>query len=235
MNELNILLVSAASLGFIHTLLGPDHYLPFIVLSRARKWSQSKTMWITFVSGVGHVAGSVIIGILGVAMGISLNKLEAFESSRGEMVGWLLIVFGLGYTIYGIIKFIKNGGHTHLPKFLVPKSIRELQHLPESEDERVKEDSTKLTPWILFLIFVFGPCEVLIPLLIFPAAEHNTFGVVAVSIVFGLATILTMMTIVYAGFKGTSIIKFKKGEKSWHLIAGLIILISGIGMTFMGW
>jgi nickel/cobalt exporter len=85
------------------------------------------------------------------------------------------------------------------------------------------------------LIFVFGPCEVLIPLLIFPAAEHNTFGVAAVSIIFGLATILTMLAIVYLGYKGTSVIKFKKGEKLWHLVAGLIILTAGLGMQFMGW
>jgi len=31
-NELMILLVTAASIGFFHTLLGPDHYLPFIVI-----------------------------------------------------------------------------------------------------------------------------------------------------------------------------------------------------------
>lgn len=234
MNELSILLVSAASLGFIHTLLGPDHYLPFIVLSKARNWTQSKTLWITFISGVGHVAGSVIIGIIGIAMGISLTKLEAFEANRGEMVGWLLMAFGLAYSIYGVYKFIKNGGHTHLPKFLVPKKVREAQHLSKNA-EAEKEDKTKLTPWLLFLIFVFGPCEVLIPLLIFPAAEHSTIGIAAVSIIFGLATILTMMTVVFAGYKGTSILKFKKGEKSWHLIAGLIILIAGLGMTFLGW
>jgi len=235
MNELHILLISAASLGFIHTLIGPDHYLPFIVLSKARNWSQSKTLWITFVSGVGHILGSVILGITGVALGISLNKLEFIESQRGEIVGWLLIAFGLSYSVYGIVKFLKNGGHTHLPKFLVPRSIREFQHLPESEEENQKKDTTKLTPWILFLIFVFGPCEVLIPLLIFPAAEHNTFGVAAVSIIFGLATILTMLAIVYLGYKGTSVIKFKKGEKLWHLVAGLIILTAGLGMQFMGW
>ena len=62
-NELLLLALTAASLGFIHTALGPDHYLPFIVLSKARNWSVPKTMWITFISGVGHVGGSVVIGV----------------------------------------------------------------------------------------------------------------------------------------------------------------------------
>jgi nickel/cobalt exporter len=106
MNELYILLLSAASLGFIHTLLGPDHYLPFIVLSKARNWSQKKTMWITFISGVGHVGGSVIIGVVGVALGMSVSKLENIEAQRGGIVGWMLIVFGVIYSIYVISKLL---------------------------------------------------------------------------------------------------------------------------------
>jgi sulfite exporter TauE/SafE len=267
MEELQVLIFTAAFLGFIHTLLGPDHYLPFIVLSKARSWNISKTLWITFVSGIGHVGGSVILGIIGVALGISLTKLEAIESQRGNIVTWMIIAFGLLYTIYGVKKYISHGGHFHLPKFLVPKKIRNLHHLSMHSNEPVHqhshlhnhehkhehsngqshdnshthqhqhqpEDVTKITPWILFLIFVFGPCEVLIPLLIFPAAEHNTLGIIAVSVVFGIATILTMLFTVYTGIKGLSFIKIKNGDRYFHLIAGLAILISGVGMQFLGW
>ena len=232
MNELYLLIISAGSLGFVHTLLGPDHYLPFIVLSKARKWSSSKTMWITFISGIGHVGSSVLIGMLGIAMGLSLSKLEAVESFRGDMVGWMLFAFGIIYTFYGLYKYVKSSHHMHLPKFMVPKRIRELQHLPTEEQQK---DNTKLTPWILFLIFVFGPCEVLIPMLIFPAYENSTFGMFAVAIVFGIATIGTMLLTVWIGHKGTSLIRFKKHERYWHLIAGVIILISGSGIVFFGW
>jgi sulfite exporter TauE/SafE len=235
MTGLQLLLITAATLGFVHTALGPDHYLPFIVLSKARNWSQTKTLWITFIGGVGHISGSVVLGIAGVALGISVNKLEAIESYRGNMVGWMLIAFGVLYSLYGIYKYLKNGGHTHLPHFLVPKKIRKLHHLPMSEDERNKEDNTKLTPWILFLIFVFGPCEVLIPLLIYPASQHNAFGVFAVSVIFGAATIITMLIVVLLGYKGSSLIKIKNREKYLHLLAGIIILIAGLGMQFLGW
>jgi sulfite exporter TauE/SafE len=118
---------------------------------------------------------------------------------------------------------------------MMPKKVREMHNFSSHNKELQNEDVTKLTPWILFLIFVFGPCEVLIPLLIFPAAEFNAFGIAAVSIVFGIATITTMMFSVYIGNKGVSLIKVKNGEKFFHLIAGLVILISGAGMQFMGW
>lgn len=233
MNEMMVLLVSAASLGVIHTLLGPDHYLPFIVLSKARKWTRSRTLWITFISGVGHVAGSVILGMIGIGMGISLSKLEAIEASRGSLVGWMLIAFGLLYTAYGIYKYVKRGAHMHLPAFLRPKSIRHADlHLDVKQLE--KEDAGRLTPWIIFLIFVFGPCEVLIPMLIYPAANQSGLGVFLVALIFGITTVGTMMLVVYLGYQGLSLVRFKGREHQLHLFAGLIILLAGAGMQFMG-
>ena len=38
-------------------------------------------------------------------------------------------------------------------------------------------DGGSMTPWVLFTIFLFGPCEPLIPLLMYPAAKGNMWGV----------------------------------------------------------
>jgi len=234
MSEMYVLVMSAATLGIIHTLLGPDHYLPFIVLSKARNWSRTRTMWITFISGVGHVTSSVVLGLIGIAMGFSLSKLEAIEASRGSVVGWMLIVFGVLYTAYGLYKYYKRGAHVHLPAFLRPKSIRHRDlHLAEDDLEK-QDDAGRLTPWILFLIFVFGPCEVLIPMLVYPAAEQSGMGVFLVALVFGIATVGTMLLVVLLGYQGISLLRFKGKEYQIHLFAGLIILLAGVGMQFMG-
>ena len=233
MSEMMVLLLSAASLGLIHTLLGPDHYLPFIVLSKARKWTRTRTLWITFISGVGHVLGSVVLGMIGIAMGLSLSKLEAFEASRGSLVGWMLIAFGVLYTAYGVFKYMKRGAHVHLPSFLRPKSIKHA-HLHLDVKEIEEDQAGKLTPWILFLIFVFGPCEVLIPMLVYPAAEHSGLGVFLVALVFGIATVGTMLLVVLLGYQGISLLRFKGREYQIHLFAGLIILTAGVGMQFLG-
>jgi len=229
-----MLSLTAAALGFIHTALGPDHYLPFIVLSRARKWNEAKTMWITFISGIGHVGGSVVIGLIGIALGVSLNKLKFIEEFRGEIVGIMLITFGLIYTVFGVYKYMKNGGHHHLPNFLIPESIRQIKH-EVSHGLEEKTDETRLTPWVLFIIFVFGPCEVLIPMLFIPAVQRSAGGIAAVALLFGITTISTMMFIVHLGYVGSSFLKFRSKEKYMHLAAGLVILFSGIGMHFFGW
>ncbi len=74
--EIWILSATAASIGFLHTLFGPDHYVPFIFMAKARKWSIYKTSWVTVACGIGHVGSSIVLGIIGVAFGIAVSKLQ---------------------------------------------------------------------------------------------------------------------------------------------------------------
>src|SRR3990172_6947200 len=67
--ELLLLAGTAAVIGLVHTLLGPDHYLPFIVISKSGQWSLKKTATVTLLCGVGHVLGSVALGLAGDRLG----------------------------------------------------------------------------------------------------------------------------------------------------------------------
>ena len=111
--ELSALVITAASVAFFHTLFGPDHYLPFVMMSWARKWSNAKTALITFLCGLGHIGSSVILGFIGVALGLAVHKLVDVESFRGNVAAWLLIAFGFSYMIWGIRRAIRNKPHVH--------------------------------------------------------------------------------------------------------------------------
>jgi ABC-type maltose transport system permease subunit len=71
-------------------------------------------------------------------------------------------------------------------------------------------------------------------MLIYPAAEHSTLGILLVALVFGIATVGTMLLVVLLGYKGFSMVRFKGREHQLHLYAGLVILTAGIGMQFLG-
>ncbi len=233
-NSIAILSVTAVSLGFFHTLLGPDHYLPFIVLSQAKNWSLRKTMWITFFCGIGHVLSSVLLGMAGILIGISVSKLVDVESFRGNIAAWLFIAFGLVYLIISIRNLVRKKKHTHSHFHLGgEKHVHEHNH--QDEHTHIHQtDVVSTTPWILFLIFVFGPCEPLIPILMYPAAENNIGGTILVSVLFSVVTIATMMTIVLAFKLGLSKINLKPVEKYSHVIAGGMILFSGLAIQFLG-
>jgi len=233
-NSILLLSATALSVGFLHTVLGPDHYLPFIVLSQAKKWSVRKTMIITFLCGLGHVGSSVILGFIGIAVGISINRLVSVESFRGNIAGWLFIAFGLVYTVISLRNLYKKHRHSHSHFHFGGKS-HEHEHDHLDQHSHVHEtDPISTTPWILFLIFIFGPCEPLIPLVMYPASKNDIHGVVIVSLLFGFVTIASMLTIVLAFKLGLSKLNLKWLEKYNNVIAGSIILLSGIAIQFLG-
>lgn len=235
--ELTALVATAGTLGFLHTLAGPDHYLPFVVLARARKWRTGKTVAVTVLCGLGHVGSSILIGAIGIAFGLGLARIEVFEGVRGDLAAWAFILFGLGYFLWGLRRGLRNRGHHHIHVHKdgtvhqdhpsVPSEVRAGHVHPETKP-------ASLTPWILFTIFVFGPCEPLIPLLMFPAAKESLGGVVLVAAVFSLTTILTMTALVLLPLAGLRVLPMAFLERYMHAVAGFTILACGLGMVFLG-
>ena len=233
-DSIALLSVTAISLGFVHTILGPDHYLPFIVLSEAKKWTLRKTMFITFICGVGHVLSSVVLGLTGIAVGISLTRLVDTESFRGNIAAWLFIAFGLVYMIISIRNLIRNKKHHH-SHFHRGGEQHSHEHNHQREHLHIHENKVvNTTPWILFLIFIFGPCEPLIPIIMYPAAQSNFGGAVLVSLLFSVVTIATMMSVVLVFKLGFNRINLKPVEKYSNVIAGAVIFLSGMAIQFLG-
>ena len=234
-NSLMPLYITAAALGFMHTIFGPDHYVPFIVMAKARNWGAPKTLILTILCGIGHIMSSVIIGLLGVIFGINVMKLKALESFRGNIAGWLLIVFGFTYLVWGIYRAIKNRPHEHAHSHI---DSEEHSHTHSHKEGHVhlhtEKGKVNITPWILFTIFVFGPCEPLIPIIMYPAAKNNGMGVALVAAIFGVITILTMSTIVMASYFGLKLVNFGRMERYSHAFAGASIFLCGVAVQFLG-
>jgi len=243
--DVSILFLSALSIGFIHTIVGPDHYLPFILMAKARHWKIKKTMFITFLCGLGHVFGSVILGVLGIALGIALQKLEIIEGYRGDIASWMLIAFGLAYGVWGLRLGLRSVEHVHKHEHEHEHEQQLIQDHDNSTTHHHKHhhlgghahihgNEKSLTPWALFVIFVLGPCEPLIPLLMYPAAKGNWYDVVWVAAGFGGITILTMMGMVLILTKSVMQLKMQFWERYMHALAGFIIAMSGLAIKLFG-
>jgi nickel/cobalt exporter len=233
--ELVILSTTAAFIGLIHTLIGPDHYLPFIVMARARKWSLRRTLGITSACGIGHVLGSVAIGAMGIGFGWTVGELGWFEGVRGEVAAWMLLGFGLAYMTWGLRQAVRNRPHRHVHAH-VDNVAHSHTHGHSKDHAHVhsvsagQKGALRLTPWILFTIFVFGPCEALIPVLMYPAAEGRWWWVGAVVLVFGVVTLVTMLAMVTFGYLGLAKQSFSHFERYTHALAGLALVICALGI-----
>jgi nickel/cobalt exporter len=85
-----------------------------------------------------------------------------------------------------------------------------------------------------FFHTLFGPCEPLIPILMYPAAQDSIFGLILVTAVFGSATILTMLGVVLSATMGISFLPMARLERYNHALAGATIFLCGIAIQFLG-
>ena len=209
-----LLLGTAASLAVVHTLLGVDHSLPFVALGRARQWTLGRTLLVTALCGAGHVASSVVIGAAGVGLGIATDALLWLESARGELAAGLLIGFGLAYAAWAVWRGFRSGNGVRPP--------------------RASAGADRVTPWALFIVFVLGPCEPLIPLMVVPGMARDWLAVAAVVGVFGLLTVGAMLLAVVAAWRGIALLGAGRGGRHADVAAGLVVAASGAAVLFLG-
>jgi hypothetical protein len=211
-----LLLWTTAGLAAFHTLLGVDHSIPFIVLGRARGWSLRRTLGVTGACGLAHVASSVLIGLVGVALGVALDMLSWLESVRGEVAASLMIGFGLAYAAWAVVCQWRKHPHDHRH-----------EHLHQHTGRGV-------TPWALFLIFALGPCEALIPLMMVPAVWRSWILLIGVVGVFAFFTIGVMLIAVTLGYLGLARTRLGAFERRIDVLAGLTIAVSGAAVLLLG-
>ncbi len=232
--ELSILALSAAAIAFFHTLLGPDHYLPFIAMARAQGWSLARTATITALCGAGHILSSVLLGAVGIALGLAASFFEPLDEIRGSLAAWAFMSFGLVYLAWGLRQARKNAPHSHAHPH-TDGHVHDHGHAHGGEHVHVHEDgATRLTPWVVFVIFALGPCEPMIPVIMYPAVKGNYLDLIAVTAVFGAVTMTSMLAVVLGASLGLKSIPLRSWDRYSHALAGATLFLCGAAMQFFG-
>jgi len=226
------LVAAAFGVGVVHTLLGPDHYLPFIMLARARGWSRLRTVLVTSACGLGHVASSVILGGLGIVLGVAIGRLETVEGGRGSIAAWAIVAFGIAYALWGLRHALRK--RTGLEAHVHDGDVHIHSHglSPHGHDHHRVGANT--TFWTLFIIFVLGPCEPLIPLFALPASQGRWDVAALTAVVFGVATLLSMVGATLAGYEGLKLVRLGPLERWSHVVAGCVIAAAGLSVIYLG-
>ena len=200
------LCLSALAIGVFHTMVGPDHYLPFVALSKVRGWSSRRTLLITTGFGLAHTIGTVLLGALGLMAGLELGWLSSIEALRGDIAAAGLLTIGVVYTAWATWRLLHHRYTHHHHAHTPPKPV---------------------LSWSLFIVFVFGPCEALIPLLMYPAAHHDALGVALVTLVFVLATVGTMLAAVSLSLWGLARLRVESLAPYADVLAGATLSACG--------
>jgi sulfite exporter TauE/SafE len=232
-NEAQLLLLTAAAIAFLHTVLGADHYVVFTAMGKAHGWRLAKTLRVTLYCGIGHVLGSIVLGTFGILLGTQLESLVRIEGVRGSLAGWALLAFGLMYFAWGLRQAGRDRRHSH--PHVHDGVVHEHEHDHHTEHSHVHGASQKsITPWALFIIFILGPCEALIPLFMYPAAQQNGALVLLVALVFSVVTVATMLGCVALTTIGLGKIRMPVNPRYAGAIAGLSVAACGGAIALLG-
>jgi nickel/cobalt transporter (NicO) family protein len=197
--------IGSLILSILHALI-PNHWIPLIAVSRTEKWSAVRTFWSIIITGFSHTLSTVIIGVI---VGFAGYKLASGYSVIEEIIApSILIALGLVYL------FLDFRSHSH--------------HHHEPARSRIDHGNTRWIALItsLSISMFLTPC-VEIEAYYFQAGTIGWMGIVIVSAVYVVTTIVVMLSLVFFSLKGIRTFKFDFLEDHEKAVTGSVLVLLG--------
>ncbi len=211
--------VTGLIVAFFHAAI-PTHWLPFVLVARARGWSRTRALWVAMFAGLGHVLLTSLLGLLTAWFGFKLN--EKASRQFPWIIGSVLMIIGLFYLWLHFRR--RKPLHHHGPGS--PSQYRhECGHSHWGQwGQRLKDSNLAATgksEWAvitgLFFMLALLPCEALFPIY-FSGVQFGWFGFLVLSAILAvsaLAGTLVFTWLTLAGLQRFSIEHFEKNEAAW--------------------
>jgi len=204
------IIIGAFLLSIAHASI-PNHWIPFVALSKSEKWTNRTTLNITALAGLSHTLSTIIIGILVGFLGYKLSSSYSFIV--GVVAPILLIVIGIIYLILSL-----RANHHH-----------------HSHDLNISKGNKKTKNAIISTLIIsmfFSPCME-IEAYYFVASKNGWTGIISVSIIYTFVTVAGMLLFVWLGMKGVQRIKSDFLEHHEKTISGILLITLGITAFFI--
>lgn len=226
MSVLIPIIVAGFSVAFFHAAI-PTHWLPFVLISRAQRWSTGKTLGVTAIAGGGHVLFTAFLGMIIVWLGIKLD--EKIGHLFPFVAGGALVCVGIIY----LIKYLRGErghshghGHHHSHHHAGigdPKKVS--VGVVDLQSNRIGK-SDRATILSLLAMLTFSPCESFVPVYV-SGISFGWAGFLILTLILSVGTLLGMMVFTWLTLMGMRKIELKFIEKYENLFTG--ILLFGLG------
>ena len=228
------LLTTVAATGFtvafFHAAI-PTHWLPFVLVARARGWGRAKAIAVTMLAGMGHVALTSLLGLAIAWLGFQLD--ENVGHAFPWIAGGLLFAFALYYLWrqwrgIGVCHHHPPGGHHHADKHC--QEEHEHSHWQEelNESPLVSHQSGE---WAaiggLFVMLTLSPCEGFLPVYL-SGVQFGWRGFVVLSLILAVATLAGMTLFTWLALVGFEKFRIKSFERYEAGLLGALFAILGV-------
>jgi nickel/cobalt exporter len=226
--QLYSLLVGAFLASLLHAVM-PTHWLPFVLMGRARRWGMVRTLQVTALGGTCHILVTCLLGAGLVYVSAQAGWDPEHKGGVPENLASILLL-AVG-AIYVILHFVLRGHHHH--HFPIAASV---DH-PHTADEHTGEHGHRLaegaTIGTLIAVMTLSPCEAAIPIFL-PAAVFGWWGVGLLAAVLLVVTVGGMLVLVTLGHRGIELVKSEFIEHNERLLLGVILVILGVAGLLLG-
>ena len=217
------------TVAFLHAAI-PTHWLPFVLVSRARGWGLAKTLAVTSLAGLGHVA---LTSALGLAIAWFGFRLEEKMDSFSWVAGGLLILFAAFYfwrqwTGRGILHHHPPGSHHHADEHCGHESDHSHWQEEMKDSELV---SKRAGEWSaisgLFVMLTLSPCEGFLPVYL-SGVQFGWRGFAVLSAILAIATLAGMTLFTWLALLGFERFRLKTFERYEAGLLGTLFAILGV-------
>ncbi len=127
------MLIAGSVITVLHAL-GPDHWLPHILVSKAQGWTIARTLRVTLLASLGHIGLTIVLGMAIVFLVVEMEL--GSQALTNTIMAMVLLALGLLFIFRGF--------------------------RPKPHRERAMSDGAATL--VLFLVASFPPCYAILPL-----------------------------------------------------------------------
>ncbi len=208
-------LIGAAVVGMLH-MSAPDHWVTICIMGKSARWTRARIFGVSLVTASGHVILSVILGLAVVTVGVFFSRVVSSYLDLG--IGIVMIVVGL---IVGIRPFtVKGTGNGRR---------QEGATITDAEGKSL----TKSISYFAVLGAALSPDLSITPVFL-SAIPNGLYFALELSLVFALASILTLLLLVQLGSSGLAHVFEKVPEKYNDSLVGFVIAAIGVYILVSG-
>lgn len=193
--------------AFLHAAL-PTHWLPFVLVGQAQRWTLARTLGAVATAGLAHIATTAVLGVLLVAAGLALDRWIA--GVMPYLSAALLFALGSFYLIRATLRrsapVTPNG------------------HVMELAEPSV---SHRAAFWGLVAMLAIAPGEVLLPIYM-SSAHAGPAALGLLTLTFAVGTIVGMGVFTTLARAGASVLRLERWARYEGAILGLVLLTLGL-------
>jgi ABC-type nickel/cobalt efflux system permease component RcnA len=217
------------TVAFFHAAI-PTHWLPFVLVARARNWGRAKTLAVTVCAGLGHVGLTSLLGLAIAWFGFQLEEQVEWFS---RLAGFLL----LGIAGFYFWRQWKGTGicHHHPPGGLHHAN----EHCGEEREQSHWQEELKGSPLVstdagewaaisgLFIMLTLSPCELFLPVYL-SGVQFGWKGFIVLSIILAVATLASMLIFTWLALIGFDRIRLQRFERYEAGLLGSLFAVLAI-------